>query len=111
MVSLSTIRSFGRRIGTEFGAERVILFGSHARGEANEDSDVDLLVIRRFRGPSVEQSVRIHLELRPPFPVDLIVRTPQAIERRLRMGDTFIRDILEGGRILYDVSDTCSRTR
>jgi len=102
LISLPVIRKFGRRIGTEFGAERVILFGSYARGDAGEDSDVDLLVIRRFRGKGVHQSVRIQLELRPPFPVDLIVRTPQAIERRLRMGDYFIQSILEEGKVLYD---------
>ncbi len=102
LISLPAIRKFGRRIGTEFGADRVILFGSHARGDANEDSDVDLLVILSFRGRSVDQTVRIHLELRPSFPVDLIVRTPQAIQRRLRMGDYFIRTILNEGRVLYE---------
>jgi predicted nucleotidyltransferase len=100
--SLPAIRKFGRRIGTEFGADRVILFGSHARGDANEDSDVDLLVILPFRGRSVDQAVRIHLELRPPFPVDLIVRTPQAIQRRLRMGDYFIQSILDEGKVVYE---------
>ena len=102
LISLPAIRTFGRRIGTEFGADRVILFGSHARGDADEDSDVDLLVILPFRGRSVDQTVRIHLELRPPFPVDLIVRTPQAIQRRLRMGDYFIQTILSEGKVLYE---------
>jgi len=102
LISLPAIRKFGRRIGTEYGADRVILFGSHSRGDATEDSDVDLLVIFPFRGRSVDQTVRIHLELRPPFPVDLIVRTPQAIRRRLRMGDDFLSDILETGKVLYE---------
>jgi len=102
LISLPAIRKFGRRIGTEFGAERVILFGSYACGNANEDSDVDLLVILPFRGRSVDQTVRIHLELHPPFPVDLIVRTPQVIRRRLQMGDYFIRSILDEGKVLYE---------
>jgi predicted nucleotidyltransferase len=102
LISLPAIRKFGRRIGTEFGAERVILFGSYACGNANEDSDVDLLVIHRFRGKSVHQSVAIRMELRPPFPVDLIVRTPASIRKRLRMGDFFIADILETGKVLYE---------
>jgi len=102
LISLPSIRKFGRRIGTEFSAERVILFGSHARGDATEDSDVDLLVILPFRGRSVDQTVRIHLELRPPFPVDLIVRTPKAIQRRLAMGDHFIQSILDEGKVLYE---------
>lgn len=106
MISLPAIRRLSRRIGAEFGADRIILFGSHARGDAGEDSDVDLLVILPFRGRSVDQTVRMHLELRPPFPVDLIVRTPQAIGRRLRMGDDFLRDILETGIVLYEAPET-----
>lgn len=102
LISLPAIRKFGRRIGTEFEAERVILFGSYASGNANEDSDVDLLVILPFRGRNVDQAVRMHLELRPPFPVDLIVRTPQAIQRRLRMGDYFIQSILDEGKVVYE---------
>jgi predicted nucleotidyltransferase len=50
MVAMNEIERFGRRIGEEFGAERVILFGSHATGNADRDSDVDILVIGSFEG-------------------------------------------------------------
>ena len=53
MVTINEIESLGRRIGVEFNAERVILFGSYA-GAAGEDSDVDLLVVCRFQGRSVD---------------------------------------------------------
>ena len=45
MVAISEIEEFGRRIGREFEAERVILFGSYAQGAVTDDSDVDLLVV------------------------------------------------------------------
>jgi len=99
---MNQIEQFGHRIGREFPAERVVLFGSHARGMATEDSDVDLLVIMPYQGRSVEQSVQIRLKLRPPFPVDLIVRTPQSIQKRLAMGDGFMKEILEEGKVLYE---------
>ena len=102
MVTMSQIEDFGRRIGREFQPERVVLFGSHARGLASDDSDVDLLVVLPFEGKSVYQSVAMRLRLRPAFPVDLIVRTPQTVRQRLEMGDDFIREILEEGKVLYE---------
>jgi len=105
MVAMNEIEQFGRRIGEEFGAERVILFGSYARGNANPDSDVDVLVIGPFRGRSADKSVEIQMKLRPAFPVDLLVRTPEKVRERLAMGDTFMQEILTQGRTLYEASD------
>ncbi len=102
MVAMSQIEDLGRRIGREFRPDRVVLFGSYARGEVTDDSDVDLLVILPFEGKSVYQSVAIRMRLRPPFPVDLIVRTPQSVRERLEMGDDFLREILEDGKVLYE---------
>lgn len=105
MPTMSQIREFGREIGREFQPERVILFGSHARKDTSPDSDVDLLVVLPCQGNPVEKSVEIRLKLRPPFPVDLLVRTPGKIRERLRMGDDFIRSILEEGKVLYEAGD------
>jgi predicted nucleotidyltransferase len=105
MVAMERIEEFGRRIGEEFGAEKVILFGSYAEGAATQDSDVDLLIIAAFEGRSVDKSVQIRLKLRPSFPVDLLVRTPEKIHQRLEMGDQFIKDILEGGKVLYEADN------
>jgi len=105
MVALSEIEEFGRRIGVEFGAERVILFGSYAQGTVTEDSDVDLLVIGPFEGRSVDRSVEIRMRLRPRFPMDLLVRTPEKVRQRIQMGDDFMREILEEGKVLYEADD------
>ena len=99
---MNQIEAFGQRLGEVFHPQRVILFGSHAEGKAGEDSDVDLLVILPFEGKSVDQSVRMRMQLRPDFPMDLIVRTPEKIRHRLDMGDGFIRQILDEGKVLYE---------
>ncbi len=65
MVTMNQIEELGRRIGREFDADRIVLFGSHARGLATDDSDVDLLIILPFEGKSVIQSVEIRMRLRP----------------------------------------------
>jgi predicted nucleotidyltransferase len=105
MVAMNRIKQFGRKIGEQFGAERVILFGSYAQGKVTADSDVDLLVIGPFKGRSVDKSVEIRMKLRPKFPVDILIRTPQKVRERLKMGDQFIREILEEGKILYEANN------
>jgi uncharacterized protein len=102
MVSMEEIQAVGERIGREFHPQRVILFGSHAQGTAREDSDVDLLVIMPFRGRSFAKSIEVLAKVQPRFPVDLLVRTPQEVRRRIAMGDYFIQDIVETGKVLYE---------
>jgi predicted nucleotidyltransferase len=101
---MKDIRAFARRVAAEFRPRKIILFGSHAQRRATKDSDVDLLIIVPSSGDRVRQAVAIQLELKPKFPVDLIVRSPQEVRRRLQMGDTFIRDILRDGIVLYEAS-------
>jgi predicted nucleotidyltransferase len=101
---MNAIRKFGRQIGEQFHAERVILFGSYAQGLATDDSDVDLLVIGPFEGRSVDKSVEIRMRLRPSFPVDILVRTPEKVQQRMTMGDCFMQEILEEGQVLYEAA-------
>jgi len=102
---MKQIEDVGRRIGREFRSERVLLFGSYASGTPTGDSDVDLLVVMPFEGSAVDKSVEVRLKIRPPFPVDLLVRTPQVVRQRLAMGDAFMRDILRHGKVLYEADD------
>ena len=101
MVTHDQIKELSNRIVAEFQPERVVLFGSYAQGTPTPDSDIDLLIVMPFDGKPVEKSVEMRLRLRPQFPVDLIVRTPDAVRKRLEMGDYFMRDILSKGEILH----------
>ena len=105
MVALNQIKDFGRQIGEQFHAQRVILFGSYAHGSVTEDSDVDLLVIGPFVGRSADTSVEIRMKLRPQFPVDILIRTPEKVQQRIKMGDCFMREIIENGKVLYEAGD------
>lgn len=104
MAALPEIERVGLEIGKLFNPERVVLFGSHARGDATPDSDVDLLVIMPGKGRPVEQSVQIRLMVRPPFPVDILVRSPESVRERIAMGDDFMRDVIEKGVVLYETA-------
>ena len=57
--TIEQIEDLGRRVGEDFHPRRVVLFGSHARGAAGADSDVDVLVVMSFEGRSVDKSVEI----------------------------------------------------
>ena len=105
MVSLAQIKAVAERIGRDFRPRKVILFGSHASGKPTEDSDVDLLVIMPLRGDPVYKSVEIALAARPGFPMDLLVRTPAEVRKRLAWNDFFIREIMEKGKVLYAADD------
>lgn len=102
MITIEQIQAFAQRLGEEFSPHKVILFGSYAYGQPTSDSDVDLLVITPFEGNSVKKSVEIRLKLRPPFPMDLLVRTPEKVRERLKMGDGFMREIINKGKVLYE---------
>ncbi len=102
MINMSQIEDFSFRIAKEFEPHRIILFGSYANGNPTPDSDVDLLVVMPFKGRATEKSVEIRMKLMPHFPLDLLVRTPENVEHRLSMGDFFMQDILQNGRLLYE---------
>ncbi|MGD0091813.1 MAG: nucleotidyltransferase domain-containing protein [Planctomycetota bacterium] len=87
MTTLREIRKFVERIAKEFRPQKIILFGSYAYGQPRDSSDVDLLVVMRHRGPPAYKSVEIELKIRPPFALDLLVRSPAKIRERLRLGD------------------------
>ena len=97
---LDRIKGMSERLKEKYGAKAVILFGSYAKGEETEDSDIDLFVIapgnERFfdRIASVKRLIR---DLRNGLPVAPIVLTPDETEKRKELGDQFILDILENG--------------
>lgn len=102
MVAMERIRGLCDRIARDFHPERIILFGSYARGDADEDSDVDLLVIMPFEGKGARKAAEIMKRVRPEFPVDVVVRTPETIRERIELGDFFLREAVEKGKVLHE---------
>jgi uncharacterized protein len=103
-IDISLIQAFSQQIVEKFQPDLIILFGSYAYGQPNEDSDVDLLVIMPFDEMPVQTAIAIRQQIKSPFPLDLIARTPAQIQQRLDMGDFFIQDIINKGRVLYEAN-------
>jgi predicted nucleotidyltransferase len=113
-VTMRAIQRYALRIAERFRPAKIILFGSYAFGQPNVDSDVDILVVMPARN-QLDQAAKIRLALPAPFAMDLIVRTPQRLQQRLALGDSFITEIVAKGKLLYEENhrrvDEKSRSR
>lgn len=91
-----------RRIVKKFQPEQIILFGSHARGEAGPDSDVDLLVVMPVEGDICEKRIEIRLALRDYHgPLDIVLTTPEKFARRKGMIGSIEYPAVKEGKVLY----------
>ena len=91
------------KIVENFQPEKVILFGSRVWGKPKEWSDIDVLVIMNFDESSSRVAAKISVTAKPRYvPMDILVRTPEEIEQRIKMGDYFIQRIITGGKVLYE---------
>lgn len=97
---MRVIRRYARQVAERFEPDKIILFGSFAYGTPHQDSDVDLLVVMPCAN-HVTQAVRIRAACQAPFPMDLLVRTPEKLRRRIEDGNQFLREVTERGKVLY----------
>jgi excisionase family DNA binding protein len=103
--AIPAIDEMVRIIVERFDPERIVLFGSHARGHAGPDSDVDLLVILEFEGSKREKQVEIGVALHDiKVPKDIVVSTPEEIARYGHLVGTVLYPALREGTVLYERS-------
>ena len=102
MITHDEIQTLTDDIVRHFRPEKVVLFGSFASGTPTLGSDADLLVIMDFEGNALDKMAEIIYTVHPKIPVDLVVRTRRMIEYRISIGDPFIKEIHETGRVMYE---------
>lgn len=91
-----------RRIVRGFHPDRIILFGSHARGDAGPDSDVDLLVVAPVEGLRHKRQIQIRVALHDiHVPKDIIVTTPEDFEWRKEIPGTIEYPAAREGKVVY----------
>ncbi len=102
MINKDKIKNVARNMASATNAERVILFGSYARGDATEQSDVDLIIIAESDLPRFKRSRELYKLLKPhPFAMDIVVYTPIEIEKGEKTKLSFISTVLKEGETLY----------
>ena len=102
-IPMAVIQRVVQQIVLNFAPQKVVLFGSYARGSPRPESDVDLLIVMQTLREN-EQSLAIRRLIDCDFGLDLIVYRPETVRKRLRLGDFFLSEILERGKVLYEAT-------
>ena len=102
MIDSNHIIKVAGDLGRMANAESVILFGSYARGDADEDSDVDLMIVVETDLPRFKRSRDLYKAIRPyPFGMDILVYTPKEIEKGRKSPVSFVSTVLKEGKTVY----------
>ena len=92
-----------RRIVAVARPDKIILFGSRARGTARPESDVDLLVVADSTQPRFKRAARLYGALSDlPVPMDILVFTPQEVREWSAVRQAFVTTAVREGKLLYE---------
>lgn len=101
----NTINSIVEKIKREYKPDKIILFGSYAYGTPNDDSDIDILVVKNTNERPIDRRVTVRRIVSDPslrIPFESIVLTSSEVKQRLDIGDQFLKEIIEKGKLLYE---------
>lgn len=103
MIDNSVIECVAGDIAERFSPEKIILFGSHALGTANDDSDIDLLIVMDSPLPRHKRTSQLRLIFNPqPAPMDILVYTPDEVRHWNGVVNHIVTEAFSHGRILYE---------
>jgi predicted nucleotidyltransferase len=101
----SVLDEIVEKIIKQYFPERIILYGSYAHGNPTNDSDIDLFIVKETKKNRTERWVEVKKLLwdkNRDIPVSPLVYTPDELKKRLDMGDFFVKEIMDKGRVLYE---------
>ena len=98
----AAINDVVRQIAEKFHPLKIVLFGSYAYGTPTRESDVDLLVVMDTDLKEIQQEILILKNIEHHFGLDVLVKTPETMKTRLQIGDVFLKEIAQKGKVLYE---------
>lgn len=96
------IQDIKQQIINKYKPERIILFGSAARGEFTTDSDIDILIVKKTNKRKFDRMCEIRRLLDYNLPLDLVVYTPEEVKLATQQGNDFVKTIYDEGVVLYE---------
>jgi predicted nucleotidyltransferase len=101
--SQQIIQRMVKKIARKFDPDKIILFGSYARGEVTRDSDIDLLVIMPFEGSNLLMVAEIYRAIGAVgIPKDILVYTPEQVKKYGQIAGMTLKAALREGKVLYE---------
>jgi len=91
-----------KKLKESYKPELIMLFGSRARGDFFEESDLDLLIVKNTKKRPLWRRVDVRKILSTEMPLDVMVYTPDEFEALKKAGGAFIKEVLKEGEILYE---------
>ena len=88
----------------KYKPEKVILFGSHARGSPDPYSDIDVVIIKKTRKFFLDRIKDVLKIAKPNFAIDILVYTPDEFEKMSSEGNAFLEYIIKEGKVIYEKS-------
>ena len=99
------IQNIVKKLVSLYKPQKIILFGSLAKGQIKPGTDIDLFIIKRdVPEIGVDRIRQLDALIKYKLATDFIVYRPEELEQRLILGDPFIKSILEEGKVLYDAA-------
>lgn len=99
------IKAITEQIVKKYKPQKIILYGSFARGDFKKDSDIDMLIIKKSNKPRPERAsdvYRLIWDVDRTLPFEPLVFTPKELEQQLKLGDPFFLTILKEGKVLHE---------
>lgn len=103
LIDTTTIRNIVLMIASNVNPDKIFLFGSYATGQANENSDIDLLVVKNTQEPRHKRSLEIQkLLIGSKLPVDILVYTNDEFEKEKSLKNSFVNSAIHGAQLIYE---------
>lgn len=87
-----------------YNPEKVILFGSYARGCSDQFSDIDLIIIKKTRKRFLDRIKDVLMIIKPSYAIDILVYTPQEFKKMISQRNPFLEYVLKEGKVIYEKS-------
>ena len=96
------IQNIKDQIIMKYNPERIVLFGSVARNSFNDNSDIDILVVKRTDKNKFQRMCELRRMINYNIPLDILVYTPEELELASKQENDFVKTIYNEGVVLYE---------